>query len=122
AGGGVPDGGARRAALFPCLADGKARSGGAIEIEGRPIAVIRAGAGVAWFEFGALCVAPRSQDDYIEIAREYQSVIVSGVPVLGAESDDEAGRLIALVDDFYDRTVTLIVSPAAPPAELYRGE
>jgi cell division protein ZapE len=119
---GAPDSAARLAALFACLADGKAQSGGAIEIEGRPIAVIRAGAGVAWFEFRALCVAPRSQDDYIEIAREYQSVIVSGVPVLGADSDDEARRLIALVDEFYDRNVNLIVSAAAPPAELYRGE
>lgn len=119
---GAPDTEARLAALFACLADGKARSGGAIEIEGRPIGVIGAGAGVAWFEFRALCATPRSQDDYIEIAREYQSVIVSGVPVLGADSDDEARRLIALVDELYDRNVNLIVSAAAPAAELYRGE
>src|SRR5207253_8764480 len=105
-----------------CLADGEAQSGGAIEIEGRPIGVIRAGAGVAWFELRALCAAPRSLDDYIEIGREYQSVIVSGVPVLGAESDDEARRFIALVDELYDRNVNLVVSAAAPAAELYRGE
>jgi cell division protein ZapE len=119
---GARDTEARLAALFACLADGQAQSGGAIEIEGRPIAVIRAGAGVAWFAFGALCAAPRSQDDYIEIAREYQSVIVSGVPVLGAESDDEARRFIALVDELYDRNVNLVVSAAAPAAGLYRGE
>ena len=119
---GAPDTEARLAALFACLADGEVQSGGAIEIEGRPIAVIRAGAGVAWFEFRALCAAPRSQDDYIETAREYQSVIVSGVPVLGAESDDEARRFIALVDELYDRNVNLVVSAVASAAELYRGE
>jgi cell division protein ZapE len=119
---GAPGTEARLAALFAALAHGKAQVGGAIEIEGRPIAVIRAGAGVAWFAFGALCAAPRSQDDYIEIAREYQSVIVADVPVLGAESDDEARRLIALIDELYDRNVNLVVSAAAPAPELYRGE
>ena len=119
---GAPDTGARLAALFAALADTHARAGGVIEIEGRPIAVIRAGAGAVWFDFKALCAAPRSQNDYIEIAREYQSVIVADVPVLGAARDDEARRLIALIDEFYDRNVNLIVSAAAPAAQLYRGE
>ncbi len=69
-----------------------------------------------------MSAAPRSQDDYIGIAREYRSVIVSGVPVLGADRDDEARRLIALVDELYDRNVNLIISAAEPAAELYRGE
>ena len=119
---GAPDTGARLAALFAALADTHAQAGGVIEIEGRPIAVIRAGAGAVWFDFKALCAAPRSQSDYIEIAREYQSVIVADVPVLGAARDDEARRLIALIDEFYDRNVNLIVSAAAPAAQLYRGE
>ena len=108
--------------LFAKLATHGSRSGGGIEIQGRPIAVIRAGAGVAWFEFRALCATARSQDDYIEIAREYQSVIVSDVPVFGPTSEDEARRFIALVDELYDRSVNLILSAAAPPAALYRGE
>jgi cell division protein ZapE len=113
---------ARLEALFTELATHGSQRGGNIEIQGRPIAVVRAGAGVAWFEFSALCSAPRSQDDYIEIAREYQSVIVSEVPVFDRASEDEARRFIALVDELYDRNVNLIVSAAAAPAALYCGE
>jgi cell division protein ZapE len=113
---------ARLEALFGRLAQRGARTGGEILIEGRPIPVVREGPGVVWFEFAALCAGPRSPDDYIEIAREYQSVIVSGVPVLDAGMDDEARRFIELVDELYDRGVNLIVSAAAPPPELYRGE
>jgi cell division protein ZapE len=109
-------------ALFSELAPHGGRAGGAIEIEGRPIAVISEAMGVVWFDFVSLCSAPRSQNDYIEIAREYHAVIVSGVPVFDAAHEDEARRFIALVDEFYDRDVKLIVSAAAPPAQLYRGE
>jgi cell division protein ZapE len=93
-----------------------------IEIEGRRIPVIREHSGVVWFDFMALCSGPRSQEDYIEIARNYQSVIVSNIPVLDALHEDEARRLIALVDELYDRNVNLIVSAAAAPIELYRGD
>jgi cell division protein ZapE len=93
-----------------------------IEIEGRRIPVICESGGVVWFDFMALCSGPRSQDDYIEIARDYQSVIVSDVPVLDTLHEDEARRFIALVDELYDRNVNLIVSAAAPPTELYRGD
>jgi cell division protein ZapE len=93
-----------------------------IEIEGRRIPIVGESGGVVWFDFMALCSGPRSQNDYIEIARDYQSVIVSDVPVLDALHEDEARRLIALVDELYDRNVNLIVSAAAPPTELYRGD
>jgi cell division protein ZapE len=93
-----------------------------IEIEGRRIPVVCESGGVVWFDFMALCSGPRSQDDYIEIARDYQSVIVSDVPVLDALHEDEARRFIALLDELYDRNVNLIVSAAAPPTELYRGD
>jgi predicted ATPase len=93
-----------------------------IEIEGRRIPVIRERGGVVWFDFMALCSGPRSQEDYIEIARDYQSVIVSDIPVLDSLHEDEARRFIALVDEMYDRNVNLIVSAAAPPVELYRGD
>jgi cell division protein ZapE len=93
-----------------------------IEIEGRHIPVICESGGVVWFDFMALCSGPRSQDDYIEIARDYQSVIVSDVPVLDTLHEDEARRFIALVDELYDRNVNLIVCAAAPPTELYRGD
>jgi cell division protein ZapE len=93
-----------------------------IEIEGRRIPVICERGGVVWFDFMALCSGPRSQEDYIEIARNYQSVIVSDIPVFDSLHEDEARRFIALVDELYDRNVNLIVSAAAPPIDLYRGD
>jgi cell division protein ZapE len=118
----APDTRQRLEALFTELAHHGASSGGAIEIEGREIPVIRQSSSAVWFDFPAVCAGPRSQNDYIEIAREYQSVIVSDVPVLDSFHEDEARRFIALVDELYDRSVNLIVSAAAPPAELYRGD
>jgi cell division protein ZapE len=118
----APDTPARLAALFSSLADGGVRDGGCIVIEGRPVPVVRASHGAVWLEFTAACVGPRSQDDYIEIARAYHSVIVSGVPVFGPTTENEARRFAALVDEFYDRNVNLVLSAAAAPAELYRGE
>ena len=93
-----------------------------IEIEGRRIPVICESGGVVWFDFMALCSGPRSQEDYIEIARDYQSVIVSDIPVFDSLHEDEARRFIALVDELYDRNVNLIVSAAASPIDLYRGD
>ncbi|MBV8973609.1 MAG: AFG1 family ATPase [Sinobacteraceae bacterium] len=112
----------RLAALFTQLSEHDAAAGGSIEIAGRAIPVVRVGAGVAWFSFAALCAGARSTEDYIEIAREYQSVILAEVPVLDGAHEDEARRFIALIDELYDRNVKLIVSAAAAPAELYRGE
>jgi cell division protein ZapE len=118
----APDTAARLAALFGSLADGGIREGGCIVIEGRPIPVLRTSHGAAWFEFTALCAGPRSQEDYIEIARAYHSVIVSGVPVFSPATENEARRFAALVDEFYDRNVNLVLTAAAAPADLYRGE
>ena len=77
---------------------------------------------MAWFSFATLCESARSAADYAELADGFHSVFVSGIPALEAGRDDAARRLISLVDEFYDRGVKLIVSAAAPPAQLYRGE
>ena len=119
---GDPDTGARLRALFAELSDHGDASDGTVEIEGRPIRVVSQSESAVWFEFAALCGGPRSQDDYIEIGRNYQSVVVSNVPVMDELRDDEARRFIALVDELYDRCVKLVVSAAAAPALLYRGE
>ncbi len=118
---GAADTTARLAALFERLAEQDAH-GGAIEVAGRSLPVVRTGAGVAWFEFAALCGGARSQEDYIELAREYQSIIVANVPLFDGAHEDEARRFIALIDELYDRNVKLVVSAAAAPAALYRGE
>jgi cell division protein ZapE len=110
------------AEIFEDLADGAGHSGGSLEIEGRSIPAIRQSENVVWFNFEALCEGPRSQDDYVGIAREYQSVLLSDVPIFTRERENAARRFIALVDEFYDRRVKLVVSAAAAPTELYQGE
>jgi cell division protein ZapE len=119
---GASDTAARLMTLFAGLADHGGHAGGVIDINGRSIPVLQSGGGAVWFEFTALCSGPRSQEDYIEIARDYQSVILAGVPVMGPARDDEARRFIALVDEFYDHNVNLIVSAHAPATGLYQGE
>lgn len=119
---GAPDTSRRLAALFQALGGRGGASAAAIQVEGRSIPVVQCSDGAVWFEFAAICGGPRSADDYIEIAREFGTVIVANVPVLDASHEDEARRFIALVDELYDRNVNLIVSAAAAPSELYRGE
>lgn len=90
-----------------------------LEVEGRLIRARYASEGIAWFDFVELCDGPRSQNDYIELAREYHSVILSNVPALGRATDDQARRFVNLVDEFYDRQVKLVISAERPLAEIY---
>ncbi|GAB3094246.1 cell division protein ZapE [Aestuariicella hydrocarbonica] len=92
-----------------------------VEVEGRPIAARFEAEDVAWFDFMALCDGPRSQNDYIELAKEYHAVLVANVPALARDSDDQARRFINMVDEFYDRNVKLIISAEKPLAEIYGG-
>ncbi|WP_149196337.1 cell division protein ZapE [Luteimonas suaedae] len=93
-----------------------------IEVEGRRIAVRARAPGMAWFDFDALCEGPRGANDYIEIAREFHTVLLGGVPVLDGRRDDAARRFVTLVDELYDRHVNLVCTAAAEPPELYVGE
>ncbi|MCK5880777.1 MAG: AFG1 family ATPase, partial [Sinobacterium sp.] len=76
---------------------------------------------VVWFDFSELCDGPRSQNDYIELAREFHAVVLSNVPLLGREKDDQTRRFINLVDEFYDRNVKLVISAEANITDLYGG-
>jgi cell division protein ZapE len=119
----APDTLRRLEALFHELSDDDATSSETtIEIEDRPISIVRESGTTIWFEFESLCEGPRSQNDYIEIAREYQSVIVANVPRLTSQRENAARRFIALVDELYDHNVNLILSAAAAPDDLYHGE
>ena len=93
-----------------------------LDINGREIRARQCAKGIAWFDFADICDGPRSQNDYIEIARWYPTVIVSGVPRLDSKREDQARRFIALVDEFYDRRVKLIVSAATAVHSLYAGQ
>lgn len=107
---------------FERIAPEPGRQGERVEIEGRELDTVRLADGVVWFEFAVLCDGPRSQNDYIELAACFQTVVVSNVPVFDRDSNDQARRFINLVDILYDRHVTLIVSAEAPPDALYRGK
>jgi cell division protein ZapE len=106
---------------FSEIAPDRGTTGTRLEILGRRIQTRRLAEGVAWFDFTALCDGPRSQEDYIQVARSFQTVIVSGVPQLDEGRENAARRFIALVDEFYDRRVNLIVSAAAPIGRIYTG-
>ena len=92
---------------------------GVIDVDSREIPFVKRVDDVIWFEFGMLCDGPRSQNDYIELAREYHSVILEGVPRFTAEKDDQARRFIYMVDEFYDRQVKLVISAESSPDQLY---
>jgi cell division protein ZapE len=92
-----------------------------LEIDGRQIPVVKISEDVVWFDFASICEGPRSQNDYIDIAREFHAVIISDIPVLGEAKDDAARRFVNLVDEFYDRNVKLAVSAAMPLNLLYSG-
>lgn len=88
----------------------------------RTLQARRRGDGIIWFEFSELCETPRNTEDYIEIARAFNTVLVSGVPVMGRDSADAARRFISLVDEFYDRNVKLLMSAATTVDALYTGQ
>ncbi|HET8748438.1 MAG TPA: cell division protein ZapE, partial [Ramlibacter sp.] len=90
-----------------------------LHIEHREIRSRRKAAGVVWFDFKALCGGPRSQNDYLEIATQFHTVLLSDVPRMSVRLASEARRFTWLVDVLYDRRVKLILSAAAPPEELY---
>lgn len=106
---------------FASLAPDAGRTDVDLPVEGRLIRARRVADDVVWFEFGELCEGPRSQNDYIELAREFHAILLGNVPVFTVESEDAARRFINLVDELYDRDVKLVVSAAALPADLYRG-
>ena len=92
---------------------------GTIEIEGRKINVRLDADGVLLIDFRALCDGPRSQVDYMEIARCYHSILLSNVEQMGQATDDIARRFIAMVDEFYERRVNLIISAEVEMEQLY---
>jgi cell division protein ZapE len=107
---------------FAALAGGSAAGPQTLLVEGRALHALAVGPGMVWFEFSELCEGPRSQNDYIELARSYGTIFIANIPSFTPEHEDAARRFIMLIDELYDRGVKIVVSAAAPPASLYRGE
>ena len=92
---------------------------GPLEILGRPLKTRQRSLGAIWFEFQELCGGPRSQNDYLELARRYHSLLISDVPKMGREHANEARRFTWLVDVLYDFRVKLIMSAEVEANLLY---
>jgi cell division protein ZapE len=90
-----------------------------LSIESRQIRALRRAGGVVWFDFKTLCGGPRSQNDYLEIATQFHTVLLSDVPHMPVRMASEARRFTWLVDVLYDRRVKLIMSAEVAPEALY---
>ena len=90
-------------------------------ISGYCLMARRRAPGIAWFDFSVLCGEQRSQIDYLHIARCCDTVLVSGIPVMGPAQSAEARRLTWLIDVFYDYRVKVMVSAEASAELLYRA-
>lgn len=94
----------------------------ALEVNGRILKARLRGDGIIWFDFANLCDQPTSTSDYIEIARAFNTVLLSGIPAMGEQNADATRRFINLVDEFYDRNVKLLASAVKPIDALYGGQ
>jgi len=90
-----------------------------LDVEGREIPYRKRAGGLVWFDFDALCGGPRSYADYVDLAKRFHTVILSGVPRMSASQSDAARRFTWLVDVFYDERIKLVVSAEAQPEELF---
>jgi cell division protein ZapE len=90
-----------------------------LHIEHRELRALRRAGGVVWFDFRTLCGGPRSQNDYLELAQQFHTVILANVPEMPPRMASEARRFTLLVDVLYDRRVKLVISAAVPAEQLY---
>ncbi len=96
----------------------KTLPGASIRLYDRDIALRKRGEGVIWFDFSALCETPRSQLDYLELAQSNHTLLLSNVPLLGTKDANVIRRFTLLVDVLYDHRVKLVMSAAAPLADI----
>jgi cell division protein ZapE len=108
------------AATFARIATSKASAEKKITLYGRDIALRKRADGVIWFDFAALCETPRSQNDYLELAQANHTLLLSNVPMLANKDANVIRRFTLLVDVLYDHRVKLIMSAAAPLADIAR--
>jgi cell division protein ZapE len=104
---------------FDVLSEGKFVSTDPIEVFGRPIHIIKKTDDIVWFDFSDICMVPRSQKDYLEIAKRYKTVFISDIPIIEPNAKDMICLFISLVDVFYDAGVRLVLSAAEPVQHIY---
>ena len=91
----------------------------ALNIEHRVLKAKRRAGGVVWFDFQTLCGGPRSQNDYLELATRFHTIVLSDVPHMPVRLASEARRFTWLVDVLYDRRVKLVMTAEVAAEDLY---
>ena len=104
---------------FVAIANDQGTMNGSLTLLGRQIPTLRQSKNAIWFDFKTLCGGPRSQNDYLELARAYPTVLLSGIPRMSARMASEARRFTWLIDIFYDHKVKLIATAACDADSLY---
>lgn len=104
---------------FMALSVEPRQAGCQIEVANRKLNAVAEADGIVWFTFSTLCESARSQYDYMELSRCYHTVLLAGVKPMGRHNDDVSRRFIALVDEFYERQVKLIISAEVALEQLY---
>lgn len=92
-----------------------------LEVNGRILQARQRSDGIIWFSFETLCQQARSTFDYIEIARAFNTVLLSGIPPMDESNADATRRFINLIDEFYDHNVKMLISATTPIKQLYSG-
>ncbi|HEJ7120486.1 cell division protein ZapE [Serratia marcescens] len=108
--------------MFVKLAGKAGEEAPMLQINHRPLQAIRSVDGVLAVDFHTLCEEARSQLDYIALSRLYHSVILYNVQVMGPLKENTARRFLALVDEFYERHVKLVIGAEVSMFEIYQGE
>ncbi|MEB5994830.1 Putative ATPase [Acinetobacter baumannii] len=107
--------------MFVKLAGKAGEDAPVLQINHRPLQAIRSVDGVLAVDFHTLCEEARSQLDYIALSRLYHSVILYNVRVMGPLKENTARRFLALVDEFYERHIKLVIGAEASMFEIYQG-
>ncbi|MGG4606598.1 cell division protein ZapE [Providencia sp. Me31A] len=108
--------------MFVKLAGKQGEANPVLEVNHRKMQAIRAAEGVLAIGFSVLCEEPRSQNDYIYLSNCYHTVLLYDVPVMGTKDENPARRFLALIDEFYERKVKLVINAAVPMESLYQGQ
>lgn len=106
---------------FETISHGTERLDNHFILKGRKIKSIARTDTVVWFEFNEICRSPRGPDDYIELSKNYEAVLVSDIPQMYEALDDMGRRFVALIDELYDNDILFIASAQVPIMELYTG-
>ncbi|WP_145500813.1 cell division protein ZapE, partial [Yersinia bercovieri] len=93
-----------------------------LEVNHRPLPAICAAQGVLAVDFHTLCEEARSQLDYIALSKLYHTVLLHNVHRMETRDENTARRFLALVDEFYERRVKLIIAAETSMFEIYGGE